>query len=210
MTDLLRICHALLLTAMFATFVGARANAYTGVGTVYVSADRTESYQFQEHIAKYIYIYPKNRVPGQTFRIDNTDLLPDAGLTDCSDASFRCIVFGRSAFAVPRQRLSHMPSYVAAGNALKVMQCLRGLKDVCQVALIRVRCFVHPVHNHCEPSRDESLPSELLEQMYFIYNEDYGVTSFGNAPEELDASSAQMMNWATEYILVGDNGLLKP
>jgi hypothetical protein len=47
--------------------------------------------------------------------------------------------------------------------------------------------------------------------MYFIYNDDFGVTSFGISPSRPDDAPADIVSAiAKKYVLVGDNGLLKP
>ncbi len=51
-------------------------SAYDNVGAVYVTTDRTSSYQFRDKSADYNYIYPALRIAGQEFPPDKSDTTP--------------------------------------------------------------------------------------------------------------------------------------
>ena len=81
------------------------------------------------------------------------------------------------------------------------------------MALIRSDCFSYEGHlNHCDVVPPDKQKEINVYSLYFIYNEDFGVTSFGFARVSDTPSDSEpvMMSFATEYILEGKNGLLKP
>jgi hypothetical protein len=174
--------------------------AYAGMGAVYVSADRTESYEFLEKIARYRYLYPRHRLPGQKFPPDLIDLVPNAIVRNCSDAEYRCLTWDTQAFAVPQKPLAPNDKYVAAGNKFSVTRCVRGTADVCQVALIKAECYI--VLGKCSANADGKAGSRW--ELHFIYNEDFGVVAFEiQPPRDTNGHNEQ-------YILSGNHGLLGP
>jgi hypothetical protein len=188
----------------------ATAGGYENVGATYVTADRVGSYKFLEKIAEYHYLYPKKPIDGQKFPPDLSDLVPNASVLDCSNSEFRCLTLGGQAMAVPRKRLAPDDKFVVAGNGLTVVACLRGYQRVCQVALIKAECYYSPIVKGCAPNKVQGAPNTSSWLLYFIYNEDFGVTSFGIAPSGGAGSVADALAGAKQYNLVGDDGLLKP
>ena len=199
----------LLIALVLATTALARPLTADEPKAVYMSADRTVSYRFLEKIAKYTYLYPRTPLSQQTFPPDTNDLIPNAVTRDCSTPQFLCITWDDQAFAVPRARLTVTDSYVVAGNRFSVVDCLRGFKGVCQVALIRSVCYYNRVIRGCVPTKAEGTEKTPPWLLYFIFNEDFGVTSFGiSAPSEPVDSSDAALGKAKEYILVGAKGIL--
>jgi hypothetical protein len=200
-----------LLTAIGA--LGAcsvQTTAYDNVGAIYVTTDRTSSYHFLDKSAEYNYIYPASRISGQEFPPDKSDTTPSFFTRDCSNSGFRCLAIDDQAMAVPRRRLASKDSYVVAGNRLSVVECMRGYHDICQVALIKSECIYSAAAKGCILTSDQKDPNERLWLLFFIYNEDFGVTSFGIAPAAANgAPMPEMLSWAKTYNLVGENGLLK-
>jgi hypothetical protein len=175
---------------------------------VYVNAERTDYYEFHESVAAYKYIYPINRQPGQRFTNDESDLGGNQSLRDCSDPSFRCVTMDGLVLAVPRRGLIPNSRYVAAGSSLAVIKCMRGTSNVCQVALIETQCLFDAYKNQCVLDTRNSERGVRQRKMYFIYNEDVGVTSFG-WPTAGHNSNDDAMGIAREYHLQGDVGLMK-
>jgi hypothetical protein len=135
----------------------------------------------------------------------------ETGERDCSDANYRCMKTSTEVLAVPRGPLSPDSSYAVAGTQFAVKECLRGLKNVCQVALIRADCpsieILSATEIACEiyPGGRDKAPGPIT---YFIYNEDYGVTSIG-FPSAEGRSDIEIEKLARTYVLQGDAGLLK-
>jgi hypothetical protein len=187
------------------------AFAYDGEGAKYVSPDRTEQYVFLAKIAEYQYVYPHKRIGGQIFPPDQSDQVPNAATGDCSDPAFRCVNYDYQAFAVPKKGLTPNDHYVAAGNFFEVVQCVRENGNVCQVALIRDKCYYINKLGTCDPVEANSEERQTPWLMYFFYNDDFGVTSFGIAPSRPDDAPVETVSaFAKKYVLVRDNGLLKP
>jgi hypothetical protein len=200
---------ALILGVFGSNCIAADTLKSQDAGTLYESPDKIASYLIMKKVAKYSYHYPTSVVPGQKFAIDEADLLPDALTADCSDTEYRCVSFDKLAIAVPKRRLASDDSYAVRGSSVKVVECLRGFGKICQVALMESQCYVTP-SNVCEPTRDKKFKNELWSALFFIYNEDFGVTSFGLSPATPPHTSVEIQNDAKDYILVGGAGLLKP
>lgn len=128
-------------------------------------------------------------------------------LHDCSDGQYRCIVGLSRVFAVPRARLSPTATYLAGGAVFKVEECLRGNASICQVALISSDCR-QVSDEACEEvvgGRARSAnPGPII---YFIYNEDFGVTAYGSAKAALQTLDERRA-CAAQMILQGQTGLL--
>ena len=128
---------------------------------------------------------------------------------DCSDAAYRCFKSGFQAFAVPRNHLSPTARYSIAGTAFRVVQCLRGDRTVCQIAVIEADCQTRNVQKHiCGLySGDPNKNPDQGPVTYFIYNEDFGVTSIGIAGEK--KRDAEATSAAKVYVLQGGVGFLR-
>lgn len=141
------------------------------------------------------------------------DALQDEALgapaEDCSDKTFRCVKSSFQVFAVPRTRLAPATHYAMAGMAFRVVKCLRGDKTVCQVAVIEADCQTRIIKMHTcklysgDPRKNPD-PGGIT---YFIYNEDFGVTSVGVTGSKKNSTEAVAA--ASVYILQGKAGLLK-
>ncbi len=126
---------------------------------------------------------------------------------NCSTAQYRCISVWSRIFAVPRNRLAPAETYSVAGASLKVEDCLRGDASVCQVAVISADCqqMSGEVCEEVKGGRGESSkPGPIL---YFIYNEDVGVTAYGVTDKPAKTKN-QRLDVASQMILQGQKGLL--
>lgn len=185
--------------------------AYPGEGAIYATADRMEQYHFLAHLSEYSYTHPLKPVSGQTFEADAYDTPPTAAVHNCSNALVRCVALDTQAFAVPRARLAPADTYVANGNKFTVEACLRGYKNVCQVALVRAECYFNRIRMACAPTGAERTGDDASWLLYFIYNEDFGVTCYGIKPlTGKPVSREEMMAAAKQNFLVGNYGLLGP
>ncbi len=132
---------------------------------------------------------------------------------DCSDAQVRCITDDIYVFAVPRSELGLQP-YVVRGVRFQVEKCFRGGSDHCSVALVSGTCdrlseLSENDEQHCIPSAYTS-PSQQTKYayvLYFVINENIGVTAFGIAPEPL-AGDAERLAIVTQAVLTSGRGLL--
>lgn len=152
-----------------------------------------------------------NIVPSKPAESQRRDIMFDEQLSytvrDCSDETYRCIASSHQVFAVPRGGLSSTANYTAAGALFKVEECLRGDGHSCQVALISSDCQRSSSDGCLPMTGGRSASPDPGPFVYFIYNEDFGVTAFGivKAPignRELRRSSAAHM------ILQSQGGLL--
>jgi hypothetical protein len=126
---------------------------------------------------------------------------------DCSTSQYRCIFVWGRVFAVPRTRLSSMATYLVAGASLKVENCLRGDAAVCQVALISADCELLSGDGCKEAIGGQEKSSDSGPILYFVYNEDFGVTAFG-VTQHPAKTKEEKLNIASQMILQGVRGLL--
>ncbi len=172
------------------------------------NAERTHFFTFYEDgHAEVGPIMPKKRLGPQN------DLFADevlgGNVYDCSNARYRCMTTSRIVFAVPRKQLTPTSTYTLEGTVFTVHECLRGVGKVCQVALIQADCQWINEKRTCSTfpgGRSKSPDTGPL--VYFIYNEDCGITSWGSAYTE-NADKTLVWKYAREYILQGDVGPLK-
>jgi hypothetical protein len=126
----------------------------------------------------------------------------------CSDAKYRCVYGLFRVFAVPRKGLTKVSTYSAGGAEFRIQRCLRAAGEHCQVALISSDCQEHSGTDGCQQveggRQRSSAPGPVL---YFIYNEDFGVISYGSVEEPLQTQSSQTAA-ASKWILHGARGLL--
>jgi hypothetical protein len=126
---------------------------------------------------------------------------------NCSTTQYRCVSVWLRVFAVPRARLSPKEEYSVAGVVLKVEDCLRGDGAICQVALISADCEMM-LDESCQKvtgGRERSgKPGPIV---YFIYNEDVGVTTYGVADQPVKIEKDRL-NVASQMILQGQRGIL--
>jgi hypothetical protein len=116
---------------------------------------------------------------------------------------------GRTTLAVPA-RLTPASAYTVKGTLFTVDSCLRPDEDRCRVALISGDCqSVKQVGDmlECAPLVPGAAAGPFATHVvYFVFNEDYGVTSFGIADGKLSGPDRELK--AREMVLQGDRGLL--
>lgn len=130
----------------------------------------------------------------------------------CSDSRYRCIESWGRTLAVPRALLRLRQKYKKRGVLFQVEECLRGSARRCQVALIsgicghtqsvrETRCLTKPLSG--------SGPNAVYNYVvYFVYNEDFGITAFG-VTDRVETTEAGMLAIATQMILMSQTGLLR-
>jgi hypothetical protein len=127
---------------------------------------------------------------------------------DCSDGQYRCVYGHYAVFAVPRAGLRPNSSFQAGGASLRVEQCMRGDKEVCQVALVSSDCQSIAAPDRCTPvSGGRSAGASVGRVRYFIFNEDFGITSYGSSSEPVSTPERQK-EVAFSMVLRSDHGLL--
>lgn len=133
-------------------------------------------------------------------------------LRDCSDATYHCLSYQSSVFAVPRTALKAGMAYVVGGVRLSVEECIREGQLSCQVALISSDCQVIRESQRCElgsSERSKDLESGVV--TYFLFNEDFGVTAFGKANGWIESRDEriQLANEVVDQlVLQSERGLL--
>ena len=153
-----------------------------------------------------------NLVPKKPLKSQKDDILFDettgVRLHDCSDTTYRCLFGSFRVFALPRNRLTPDATYVVGGSVFKVEECLRGDTRICQAALISSHCQRELGVDACEPvTLDRANSGEPGPVVYFIYNEDHGITSYGTAKKSPETRDAKLAI-ATQMILQGNVGIL--
>jgi hypothetical protein len=103
-------------------------------------------------------------------------------------------------------------TYEKHGVIFYVEECLRGDARRCQVALISGKCGHAPSlrEMRCLPTPRGGVGSQAVYDyvIYFLYNEDFGITAFG-ATDHLVATKAGRLAIATQMVLVSPVGLLR-
>ena len=155
-------------------------------------------------------IAPAKLLPGQS-AFDLGEGWGDRTI-DCSTATYRCVrVMGWWTLAVPRHGLNNSSRYIVDKTAFRVEKCLRGSGTVCQIALIGARCDRISIrHGNCvlTPPAGKPRPKDGY-TIYFVYNEDYGITAMGVAAHGLTSFQAKQ-SVLTQLVLVAKRGLLAP
>jgi hypothetical protein len=129
-------------------------------------------------------------------------------LYNCSNSDYKCVYGSFRVFAVPRARLSPKLTYELAGSIFRVESCLRGDAKVCQVALISSDCNEQFGTDGCRSvSGGRKLSKNSGPVLYFIYNEDLGVTAYGSQDQRATGVSEALLA-ARDMILQGTRGLL--
>lgn len=152
-------------------------------------------------------VYPKQPTSSQKEDLSLVEIISEP-VHSCSDAMYRCIYAVFRVFAVPRAGLTSTSEYSIGGAEFRVEYCLRGDDNRCQVALISSDCQQHSGTDACEQvaggRQRSAAPGPVL---YFIYNDDFGVTSYGSVKEPLQTESAKIAA-SSKWILMTDKGLL--
>lgn len=153
-----------------------------------------------------------NVAPLRPITKEQKDLFFDEFLSnpahDCSNTEYLCISFVYRVFSVPRAGLTSRSIYSAGGASLRVERCLRGTAKHCQVALVSSDCKMEVPPDRCTAVEEAQTKSNAAGQvLYFIYNEDYGVTAYGTAEKPVKSAEAGL-HVAAEMVLLGNRGLL--
>jgi hypothetical protein len=152
-----------------------------------------------------------NILPGRPIGTQKSDvsMLGMTGVVthDCSNKEFRCLYGAFHVFAVPRSGLGETSNYSVAGAVFHVDQCLRAIGKRCQVALLSSQCLYQFREDACRSDAEskQGVPGPV---MYFIFNEDFGVTSYGFARGILNSADDRFAV-AGKLVLKGDMGLLR-
>jgi hypothetical protein len=200
------------------TAVGVTVVAYLSCATASMTASPGGSISYEDNARTFRETFAKNEtigvkiLPKRPLPSQSRDVMFGESLTnathDCSTERFRCVYYWARVFAVPRDRLSPAAVYSTGGASLKVEDCLRGGAAVCQVAVISADCQRIAGKDACEKvvgGRDKSDdPGPIV---YFIYNEDVGVTAWGVAKQPA-STKEERSAIASQMVLQGKRGLL--
>jgi hypothetical protein len=133
-------------------------------------------------------------------------------VVDCSDRQFLCTRIGTDVFAVPRAGLG-LAEYEAQGVHYRVEKCILGDKSGCAIALISATCeSLSEVSlegkQHCERSiQIPGTTGNVAYVIYFVFNEDVGVTAIGYS-KSLQESETEQMAALSQSILISEHGIL--
>jgi hypothetical protein len=191
------------------------AHGFSRASIEYVDAARTAVEQFDltsleiqngNWVASSIYPKAPSKHQKRDFALAEAT---ESIVRDCSNAEFKCATVGFRVFAIPRIPLRLNDSFVTQGARFQVERCFREEDHACQVALISSNCERKAGDLGCKLSTAGGAedPKDQGPILYFIYNPDFGVTSYGSSqdltePEEWKLAKAKQM------ILQGDFGLL--
>lgn len=136
-------------------------------------------------------IAPKTLISGQNqFWLESFGLI----VSNCSTKNIRCWIADDISFALPINTREIKGEYVTSAGTMMMEECLRGHGDQCQIMRLRM---------------DSAKYAGVA--TYYVYNEDYGIVSFGIASAgEKPQSPAQAAAIANQYILQGERGLFHP
>jgi hypothetical protein len=133
-------------------------------------------------------------------------------VTNCSDSQYRCLESWGRTFAVPRVPLRAYQRYQKRGVLFRVEECLRRSARRCQVALISGICghtlSVRETRCLAKPLSGSGRNAVYDYVVYFLYNEDFGMTAFGTT-DHVETTEARKLAIATQMILMSPTGLLK-
>lgn len=133
-------------------------------------------------------------------------------VVNCSDQLYRCVRSWGRTFAIPRASLRPQQKYEKHGVIFHVEECLRGDARRCQVALISGTCGHAPSlrEMRCLPAPRSGVGSRAVYDyvVYFLYNEDFGITAFG-ATDHVVTTEVGKLAIATQMILMSPTGLLR-
>jgi hypothetical protein len=130
---------------------------------------------------------------------------------DCSDSEFRCFKSQDFVLAIPKRGLHGDDKYTVMGAQFSVLKCLRTAGGICEVAIMQSDCQNKKNPYTCEPYVGGRKAAPYVgELVYFIYNEDYGVTALGFWEGRIEATEEHKQELTRQYILTGDKGLLRP
>ena len=175
-------------------------NVAASSGIVYWDVERTQQIRFTKNDIR---IGP---FPG--YESEEGRFAEDLGsdLTDCSGPSFRCVNAGYIVFAVPKTMLRPRLKYTAGSAYFTVLKCMGG--KTCPIALIAMECKGknYSTHSCVLEGQQSSEKMRSGPQLGFIYNQKFGITSFGFA----NLAGSKVLDVAKQFVLQGEMGLLQP
>lgn len=200
----------LVLAALTSTLsLGADAGRRAEAGDiVYVDAERTFETRVSSSTWTIGAILAAKPLPSERGSNPFTEAIGHP-VIDCSDATVRCIRSWSRTLAVPRAGLKPRETYRKDGVVFDVEECIRGDAELCQVALVSAKCWHRSASELCdEKSETRSNPNASAEYVvYFIYNDDFGITAFGIVNRVAKTRAARRA-LATQSVLISAHGLL--
>jgi hypothetical protein len=133
-----------------------------------------------------------------------------SSVVNCSDSMYMCVQAVSRTIAIPRAGFKPHDKYEKDGVIFHVETCIRGDSARCQVALVSAKCADrndHRPYGCAQPPRTGQSP-RFRYVIYFLYNDQYGITAMGVTSRIAKTISAMRLV-ATQSILVGTKGLLK-
>jgi hypothetical protein len=129
-------------------------------------------------------------------------------LSDCTDQLLVCVRTEFDTYAVPRSGLRAGNVYAKDGIRFRVEKCLRGDSERCQVALISSTCGTSGNADICPlPSDSSAVRPRVRHAVYFVFNEDVGISAFGTASRPVRGLRRQL-EVVAQLVLVSSRGLL--
>jgi hypothetical protein len=201
---------SVLLALLSAISVTARAAQGSANKIVYEAPTRTSKIVIDMGIWSSSEVAPLALLPsekrGMTYEVVGHEVI------SCSDSQYRCLESWGRTFAVPRVPLRFHQTYEKHGVKFHVEECLGGDARRCQVALISGICGHGPSLRamRCLPTPRSGAGSQAVYDyvVYFLYNEDFGITAFG-ATDHVAPTEAGRLAIATQMILMSSTGLLR-
>jgi hypothetical protein len=126
---------------------------------------------------------------------------------DCSDTTYQCVQAWSRTLAVPRTGLRPGSVYSKEGVLFSIEECIRGKGARCQVAIVSAKCEERDADGPCRIASSKT-HAHLEYVIYFIYNEDFGITAMGVANQVAPTAEGRRMI-ASQSILISKKGLLK-
>jgi len=174
----------------------------------YLNAERTTFFVVSGGYSRVGPILPKR--PSREVTNIFSDEILGTFADDCSNSDYHCVRTGHYVFSVPEKGLEPYLKYTFGGTNFAVLSCIRNSGSRCQVAVIEADCQQVALPEGCKtvPGGRARAPNPGP-IAYLIFNEDFGITSFGFA-EEATSNHTLIERISREYSLQGDVGLLKP
>ena len=126
---------------------------------------------------------------------------------DCSDTTYQCLQAWSRTLAVPRAGLRPGSAYSKEGVVFNVEECIRGKGARCQVAVVSAICEERDADGPCRTATSK-MHAPLEYVIYFMYNEDFGITAMGVANQVASTAESRRVI-ASQSILISKKGLLK-
>jgi hypothetical protein len=205
-----RAAGVLFLFLMATMTLGADLHQQVDAGEIiYVNAERT----FETRVSGSTWtigpILALKPLPSQTKSNLFTESIGHP-IVDCSDSIVRCVRSWSRTLAVPRAGVKPRETYRKDGVVFDVEECLRGDTERCQVALVSATCWHRSDGEMCDEKTEAHGGSSANVEyvVYFIYNNDFGITALGVA-NRVATTPAARRGLATQSVLISSRGLLK-